>query len=55
MHNPQLVEEEEGIISHSFPFEDDDVLYNVSDSKDEDLDDYDLDLILNLKNIHIQI
>ena len=44
MHDPQLVKEEEGIISHPFPFADDDVLTNVSDLEYEDDDEHNLDI-----------
>ena len=44
VHDPQPTEEEEGIISHPFPFADDDVLTNVSNSEDDDLYDHDLDI-----------
>ena len=36
VHDPQQAKVEEGIIYHPFPFADDDVLTNVSDSEDED-------------------
>ena len=44
VHDPQPTEEEEGIISHPFPFVDDDVLTNVSDLKYLDQDDHEPDI-----------
>ena len=44
VHNPQQAKAEEGIISHPFPFADDDLLNNVSDSKYEDQDDHEHDI-----------
>ena len=44
VHDPQQAKEEEGIISYPFPFEDEDVLTNVSDIEDEHQDDHELDI-----------
>ena len=44
VHNPQQAEAEEGIISHPFPFADDNVLTDVSYSEDEDQDDHEHDI-----------
>ena len=44
MHDPQQVEAEEGIISHSFPFADDGVFSNFSYSEYENQDNHDLDI-----------
>ena len=44
MHDPQQVEVEEGINSLSFPFEDDDITTNVSDSKYESHDRHEHDI-----------
>ena len=44
VHNPHPTEEEEGIISHPFPFAYDDVLTNISNSEDEGQDDHDIDI-----------